>query len=43
MVLPSLVSDACIMEGDLPNVQLSALENMHYSYMVRFDNIEEAK
>ncbi|CAD6249212.1 unnamed protein product [Miscanthus lutarioriparius] len=31
------------LEGDLPNVQLSALENMHYSYMVRFDNIEEAK
>ncbi|RLM80797.1 protein TONSOKU isoform X2 [Panicum miliaceum] len=30
-------------EGDLPNVQLSALENMHYSHMVRFDNIEEAK
>ncbi|AQK56138.1 protein TONSOKU isoform X8 [Zea mays] len=30
-------------EADLPNVQLSALENMHYSHMVRFDNIEEAK
>ncbi|KAG2662074.1 hypothetical protein PVAP13_1KG494580 [Panicum virgatum] len=30
-------------DGDLPNVQLSALENMHYSHMVRFDNIEEAK
>ncbi|KAL6635242.1 hypothetical protein ACP70R_027913 [Stipagrostis hirtigluma subsp. patula] len=30
-------------EGDLPNVQLSALENMHYSHMVRFDNLEEAK
>ncbi|WVZ55398.1 hypothetical protein U9M48_006061 [Paspalum notatum var. saurae] len=31
------------MEGDLHNVQLSALENMHYSHMVRFDNTEEAK
>ncbi|KQK02062.1 protein TONSOKU isoform X2 [Brachypodium distachyon] len=31
------------LEGDLPNVQLSALENMHYSHMVRFDNVEEAK
>ncbi|KAF8730187.1 hypothetical protein HU200_017160 [Digitaria exilis] len=30
-------------EGDLPNVQISALENMHYSHMVRFDNLEEAK
>ncbi|KAJ1281342.1 hypothetical protein BS78_04G298800 [Paspalum vaginatum] len=30
-------------EGNLPNVQLSALENMHYSHMVRFDNVEEAK
>ncbi|KAM0896424.1 hypothetical protein ACQ4PT_023195 [Festuca glaucescens] len=31
------------MEGDLPSVQLSALENMQYSHMVRFNNIEEAK
>ncbi|XP_040376586.1 protein TONSOKU [Oryza brachyantha] len=30
-------------EGDLSNVQLDALENMHYSHMIRFDNIEEAK
>ncbi|BAF10240.2 Os02g0784100 [Oryza sativa Japonica Group] len=29
--------------GGLSNVQLDALENMHYSHMVRFDNIEEAK
>uniref|UniRef100_A0ACD5YV70 Uncharacterized protein n=1 Tax=Avena sativa TaxID=4498 RepID=A0ACD5YV70_AVESA len=31
------------MEGDLPSVQLSALENMQYSHMVRFNHIEEAK
>nr|BAD19291.1 putative BRUSHY1 [Oryza sativa Japonica Group]BAD19549.1 putative BRUSHY1 [Oryza sativa Japonica Group] len=30
-------------KGGLSNVQLDALENMHYSHMVRFDNIEEAK
>uniref|UniRef100_A0A0D9VLW1 Protein TONSOKU n=1 Tax=Leersia perrieri TaxID=77586 RepID=A0A0D9VLW1_9ORYZ len=30
-------------KGDLSNVQVDALENMHYSHMVRFDNIEEAK
>ncbi|CAO2047258.1 unnamed protein product [Urochloa humidicola] len=30
-------------EGDLPNAQLSALENMHYIHMVRFNNIEDAK
>ncbi|KAL6911597.1 hypothetical protein ACP4OV_000402 [Aristida adscensionis] len=30
-------------EGDLPRVQLDALENMHYSHMIRFDNLEEAK
>ncbi|KAL5213496.1 hypothetical protein ABZP36_024343 [Zizania latifolia] len=30
-------------EGGLLNVQVDALENMHYSHMVRFDNIEEAK
>uniref|UniRef100_A0A0E0K609 Protein TONSOKU n=1 Tax=Oryza punctata TaxID=4537 RepID=A0A0E0K609_ORYPU len=29
--------------GGLSIVQLDALENMHYSHMVRFDNIEEAK
>ncbi|GMP25438.1 hypothetical protein CsSME_00002310 [Camellia sinensis var. sinensis] len=28
---------------DLPSVQLSALENMHYSHMIRFDNVEEAR
>ncbi|VAI61758.1 unnamed protein product [Triticum turgidum subsp. durum] len=43
-------SDTCIsmifriaVEGNLPNVQLSALENMHYSHMVRFDSVEDAK
>ncbi|CAL5019911.1 unnamed protein product [Urochloa decumbens] len=30
-------------EGYLPNVQLSALENMHYIHMVRFNNIEDSK
>ncbi|GAV62553.1 TPR_8 domain-containing protein/TPR_12 domain-containing protein [Cephalotus follicularis] len=30
-------------EANLPSVQLSALENMHYSHMIRFDNIEEAR
>ncbi|XP_071679038.1 protein TONSOKU isoform X2 [Lolium perenne] len=30
-------------EGDLPNVQLSALENMQYSNTVRFDNKIKAK
>ncbi|KAJ6289267.1 hypothetical protein OIU76_025140 [Salix suchowensis] len=29
--------------GNLPSVQLSALENMHYSHMIRFDNEEEAR
>ncbi|KAL2498642.1 Protein TONSOKU [Abeliophyllum distichum] len=27
----------------LSSVQLSALENIHYSHMIRFDNIEEAR
>ncbi|XP_052206092.1 protein TONSOKU isoform X2 [Diospyros lotus] len=27
----------------LPSVQLSALENMHYSHMIRFDSVEEAR
>nr|XP_016454753.1 PREDICTED: protein TONSOKU-like isoform X1 [Nicotiana tabacum] len=26
-----------------PSIQLSALENMHYSQMIRFDNVEEAR
>ncbi|KAK3211640.1 hypothetical protein Dsin_016346 [Dipteronia sinensis] len=30
-------------EANLPSLQLSALENMHYSNMIRFDNIEEAR
>ncbi|KAK9134545.1 hypothetical protein Syun_013875 [Stephania yunnanensis] len=30
-------------EANLPAVQISALENMHYSHMIRFDNVEEAK
>ncbi|KAG0494416.1 hypothetical protein HPP92_005410 [Vanilla planifolia] len=30
-------------KGNLPSVQLSALDNMHYSYMIRFDNVEEAR
>ncbi|KAK9073265.1 hypothetical protein SSX86_007589 [Deinandra increscens subsp. villosa] len=30
-------------EANLPSVQLSALENMHYSHMIRFDNQEEAR
>ncbi|KAF5751807.1 hypothetical protein HS088_TW02G00825 [Tripterygium wilfordii] len=30
-------------KADLPSVQLSALENMHYSHMIRFDNNEEAR
>ncbi|TVU28893.1 hypothetical protein EJB05_20430 [Eragrostis curvula] len=34
---------AIAVEGDLPKVQLNALENMHYIHMIRFDNIEEAK
>ncbi|CAK9178889.1 unnamed protein product [Ilex paraguariensis] len=30
------------LQANLPSVQLSALENMHYSHMIRFDNVEEA-
>ncbi|KAM0952462.1 putative tetratricopeptide-like helical domain superfamily, protein TONSOKU [Dioscorea sansibarensis] len=30
-------------DGKLLPVQLSALENMHYSHMIRFDNLEEAR
>lgn len=30
-------------EANLLSVQLSALENMHYSHMIRFDNHEEAR
>ncbi|KAK8971087.1 Protein TONSOKU [Platanthera guangdongensis] len=30
-------------KGNLPAVQLSALDNMHYSHMIRFDNVEEAR
>lgn len=31
------------LQAKLPSVQLSALENMHYSQMIRFDNVEEAR
>ncbi|KAM7523540.1 hypothetical protein LguiA_013442 [Lonicera macranthoides] len=31
------------LKANLPSVQLSALENMHYSHMIRFDNVEEAR
>ncbi|CAK9161227.1 unnamed protein product [Ilex paraguariensis] len=31
------------LQANLPSVQLSALENMHYSHMIRFDNVEEAR
>ncbi|XP_012572250.2 protein TONSOKU [Cicer arietinum] len=30
-------------EADLPNLQLSALENMHYSNMIRFDDEDETR
>ncbi|XP_028554658.1 protein TONSOKU isoform X2 [Dendrobium catenatum] len=30
-------------KGNLLSVQLSALDNMHYSHMIRFDNVEEAR
>ncbi|WCJ32134.1 tetratricopeptide repeat (TPR)-containing protein [Euphorbia peplus] len=30
-------------EANLPSIQLSALENMHYSYMIRFDDVKEAR
>ncbi|GAB2283147.1 hypothetical protein Dimus_017676 [Dionaea muscipula] len=30
-------------QANLPSVQISALENMHYSYMIRFDNVEEGR
>ncbi|XP_042495456.1 protein TONSOKU [Macadamia integrifolia] len=30
-------------QANLPSVQISALENIHYSHMIRFDNIEEAR
>ncbi|KAL5188547.1 Protein TONSOKU [Glycine soja] len=30
-------------EADLPDVQLSALENMHYSNMIRFDDEDETR
>jgi hypothetical protein len=50
ILVPPLDSDTCIlmicriaMEGDMPSVQLSALENMQYSHMVRFNRIKEAK
>ncbi|KAF3650623.1 putative 40S ribosomal protein S18-like [Capsicum annuum] len=30
-------------QANKPSIQLSALENMHYSQMIRFDNVEEAR
>ncbi|KAL8168242.1 hypothetical protein V2J09_009741 [Rumex salicifolius] len=30
-------------QASLPSVQLSALENMHYSHTIRFGNVEEAR
>ncbi|KAF6154889.1 hypothetical protein GIB67_018326 [Kingdonia uniflora] len=30
-------------EAKLHSVQISALDNMHYSHMIRFDNVEEAR
>ncbi|KAK9272896.1 hypothetical protein L1049_003275 [Liquidambar formosana] len=30
-------------QANIQSVQLSALENMHYSHMIRFDNVEEAR
>lgn len=30
-------------EGKLLSVQISALDNMHYSNMIRFDNMAEAR
>ncbi|CAI9099028.1 OLC1v1035784C3 [Oldenlandia corymbosa var. corymbosa] len=30
-------------EANIPIAQLSALENMHYSYMMRFDKVEKAR
>ncbi|XP_017977769.1 PREDICTED: protein TONSOKU isoform X1 [Theobroma cacao] len=30
-------------KAKLPSVQISALENMHYSHMIRFDHVEEAR
>ncbi|KAL3528003.1 hypothetical protein ACH5RR_012659 [Cinchona calisaya] len=31
------------LEANIPSVQLSALENMHYCHMIRFDNVEKAR
>ncbi|XP_019704560.2 protein TONSOKU isoform X1 [Elaeis guineensis] len=30
-------------QGNLPSAQMSALNNIHYSHMIRFDNVEEAR
>lgn len=30
-------------EGNLLDEQILALENMHYSYMIRFDDVEKAR
>ena len=50
ILVPPLDSDICILmicrlavKGDLPGLQLTALENMQYSHMVRFNNVKNAK
>ncbi|PIA41850.1 hypothetical protein AQUCO_02200346v1 [Aquilegia coerulea] len=30
-------------EASMPSIQISALDNMHYSYMIRFDETDEAR
>ncbi|XP_020590529.1 protein TONSOKU-like isoform X2 [Phalaenopsis equestris] len=30
-------------EANLPSLQLSALQNMHFSHMIRFDNVDETR
>ncbi|CAA7405317.1 unnamed protein product [Spirodela intermedia] len=35
--------ESLAIEGNFPSAQLSALENMHYSHMIRFSNVEQAR
>ncbi|GFP84877.1 protein tonsoku [Phtheirospermum japonicum] len=35
--------DRIAVDGNLSSLQLSALENIHYSHMIRFDDAEEAR
>ncbi|KAL5715016.1 hypothetical protein ACHQM5_016905 [Ranunculus cassubicifolius] len=30
-------------EANMPSIQISALDNMHYSYMIRLDDVDEAR